>query len=123
MTHLYNQDATSAWHTYQDAMNVEEFSNSDEAFAADALFAEYRLVTLVLFSLYAVTDSTACRGGTVDTVRKYVKEKQVFRHLDNQVSRLALKLPTGQFDKMSALVQQAMGGGRDEEEEQEDDVM
>lgn len=42
--HLYNQDGTSAWGAFQDAMNVEVFTNSDEAFLADALFTAYRWV-------------------------------------------------------------------------------
>jgi len=38
---LYAQDAAEAWRVFQDAMGVDAFSNSDEAFAADALFLAY----------------------------------------------------------------------------------
>ena len=53
--------------TPQDALNVDAFSSSDEAFAADALFLAYK-------------------SGQEDSVRKLIKDKSIFKNLDNQVS-------------------------------------
>jgi hypothetical protein len=47
--HLYNGDAAMAWQTFQDALDVEVFSNSDEAFVADALFMAYRFEELIFW--------------------------------------------------------------------------
>ena len=61
-----NQDAELSWQTFQDCMEVEVFSGCDEAFVADALFSAYR-------------------SGSEEAVRKLVKDKSAFKHLDNQV--------------------------------------
>ena len=42
MTWLWAGDAEKAWLTFQDAMGVEAFAHTEEAFAADALFEAYR---------------------------------------------------------------------------------
>lgn len=41
VTWLYAGDAKMAWQTYQDAMEVEVFGSSQEAYAVDALFEAY----------------------------------------------------------------------------------
>lgn len=84
---LYAEQASSAWATYQDALGVDAFMSSDEAFAADALFDAYR---------------TADPGVVAETV----KRNQVFVHLDNQLARLAKKLPQGDLAAQAA----ALGG-------------
>lgn len=58
-------------------------------------------------------------------MKKVVNDKQGFRHLDNQVARLALKLPTGKFEVVSKDVAVAMGQQveADEGEDEEEDVM
>ncbi|KAG2489134.1 hypothetical protein HYH03_012360 [Edaphochlamys debaryana] len=75
VTWLWAGDAEKAWATYQDAMAVETFANTEEAFAADALFEAYR---------------------TQDTPRimDLVKSKPFFKQLDHQVAKLALRLPS-----------------------------
>ncbi|GAX79007.1 hypothetical protein CEUSTIGMA_g6447.t1 [Chlamydomonas eustigma] len=99
--HLHNQDAALAWQTFQDALDVEVFSSSDEAFVADALFMAYR-------------------SGSEAEIKRVVKEKSVFKQLDNQVARVAMKLPSSNFSKMAEEIDQLMGG---EGEDEEEDVM
>lgn len=78
---LYGQDAKQAWMTYQDALEVETFASSDEAFAAEALFDAYRT-------------------GDPEAVVKLVKKNQTLSNLDNQIARLCKKLPTGDVAKL-----------------------
>jgi hypothetical protein len=44
VTHLYAREAKAAWLLFQDALAVDCFVSSEEAFAADALFEAYRCV-------------------------------------------------------------------------------
>jgi gamma-soluble NSF attachment protein len=85
---LYAENAKQAWLTYQDALAVDAFISSDEAFAADALLAAYR-----------TGDETA--------VASTVKSNPVFNYLDNQVARLAKRLPKGDVRTMGP----GLGGG------------
>ncbi len=50
----------------QDAMGVDDFANSDEAFASDALFESYR-------------------SGDPAEVKRCIETHQIFLELDNQV--------------------------------------
>ncbi|KAK9815390.1 hypothetical protein WJX72_002807 [[Myrmecia] bisecta] len=86
---LYAQDASQAWATYQDALGVDNFTSCEEAFAADALFDAYKT-------------------GDAEEVRKVLAAKHIFKDLDNQVARLALKLPVGDVVSMAAV----LGGGK-----------
>lgn len=79
---LHAGKAKDAWVTYQDALGVENFSSSDEAFAADSLFDAYR-------------------SGEAAVIQETVKRNAVFTNLDNQVARLARKLPQGDVAVMS----------------------
>lgn len=86
---LYAGKANDAWITYQDALAVDTFTSSDEAFAADALFDAYR-------------------SGEAAAIQGTIKHSPVFTNLDNQVARLARKLPQGDLAIMAA----QLGGGR-----------
>lgn len=79
---LYAGKANDAWVTYQDALGVDEFARSDEAFAADALFDAYR-------------------SGEAAVIHETVKRNVVFTNLDNQLARLARQLPQGELAVMS----------------------
>jgi hypothetical protein len=50
--------------------------------------------------------------------------KASFKQLDNQVARLAVKLPNGDLDQQSRAVASCMGGGTGlvEDEEDEDEL-
>ncbi|GLC36329.1 hypothetical protein PLESTB_000773500 [Pleodorina starrii] len=74
VTWLWAGDAEAAWSTFQDAMAVESFANSEEAFAADALFEAYRR-----------KDEAA--------ISSLVKSKALYKQLDHHVARLAVRLP------------------------------
>jgi hypothetical protein len=76
VVYLYAQDAKQAWQVFQDCLEVANFVSCEEAFAADALFLAYK-------------------SGSADAVRKVVSDKYAFKNLDNQVARLAAKLPQG----------------------------
>ena len=67
----------------QDAMEVEVFSSSDEAFAAEALFQAYR-------------------SGDAEEVKRCVAQTGAFLELDNQVVRLAKRLPQGDVAHMAS---------------------
>ncbi|KAK9835464.1 hypothetical protein WJX74_000594 [Apatococcus lobatus] len=73
---LYAQDTLQAFNVYQDALGVSNFSSSDEAFVAEALFEAYR-------------------SQDAEEVKRVVKAKHVLSDLDNAVARLARQLPTG----------------------------
>ncbi|KAI8471813.1 MAG: hypothetical protein J3K34DRAFT_415829 [Monoraphidium minutum] len=89
---LYAQNAREAWQVFQDAMHVDAFASSDEAFAADALFSAYA-------------------AGDAGTVRTLVQSKPAFRQLDASVGRLAVKLPVGDLAPQAAQISDLMGGG------------
>ncbi|PNW80293.1 hypothetical protein CHLRE_08g385700v5 [Chlamydomonas reinhardtii] len=74
VTWLWAGDAEKAWLTFQDAMGVEAFAHTEEAFAADALFEAYR-------------------NNDADAVQALVKSKSQFKHMDHCVAKLALRLP------------------------------
>ncbi|KAJ9532770.1 hypothetical protein QJQ45_010880 [Haematococcus lacustris] len=103
VTHLFAKEAREAWMVFQDALAIDAFVSSEEAFAADALFSAYR-------------------SGEEDEVQRVVKSKSVFKQLENQVARLAMKLPQGRMDKLSRRLNRAMGSpeeeGRGEGEEE-----
>ncbi|KAI3428586.1 hypothetical protein D9Q98_007408 [Chlorella vulgaris] len=80
---LFAGKAKDAWATYQDALGVDAFMSSDEAFAADALFDAYR-------------------SGDSAAIQATVKRSAVFSNLDNQVARLARKLPQGELGVQAA---------------------
>ncbi len=42
VTHLYAKEPKAAWRLFQDALLIDCFVASEEAFAADALFQAYR---------------------------------------------------------------------------------
>lgn len=101
---LYAGDAAQAWAAYQDALSVEDFASSDEAFAADELLAAYRSA-----------DSEAIAAA--------LKRHHSFIHLDNQVAKLAKKLPAPGTDvgHMAAQLGRAgVGAGGMAAEEEED---
>ncbi|GIL76647.1 hypothetical protein Vretimale_8842 [Volvox reticuliferus] len=75
VTWLWAGDAEAAWSTFQDAMAVDSFANSNEAFAADALFEAYR-------------------SKNEEAISSLVKSKAIFKQLDHQVARLATRLPS-----------------------------
>ncbi len=43
-------------------------------------------------------------------VKAVLSTKSVFKHLDSQVARLALKLPTGDMEQLARQVEALMGG-------------
>jgi hypothetical protein len=85
-------DGAAAWATYQDALGVDAFRSSDEAFAADALVEAYR-----------GADAAAA-------VPAAVKQHPAFLHVDNFIARLAKKLPEGGAEG-AARVAAGLGGG------------
>ncbi|GBF87878.1 gamma-soluble NSF attachment protein [Raphidocelis subcapitata] len=92
---LYAGDAREAWQArvvFQDALAVDAFSGSEEAFAADALFLAYA-------------------GGAADAVRGVVQSKAPFRQLDTALGRLAAKLPVGDFEPQARAAKDLVGGG------------
>ncbi|BDA50046.1 probable gamma-soluble NSF attachment protein [Coccomyxa sp. Obi] len=80
---LFAENASEAWAVYQDAMGVDSFASSDGAFAAEALFDAYR-------------------SGDAEEVRKCIQTHSAFMELDNQIVRLAKKLPQGDVRQMAA---------------------
>jgi len=96
---LFAADASQAWLTYQDALAVSEFSSSDEAFAAEALFEAYK-------------------SADAEAVAAAVKSHSAFSHLDNCNARLARRLPQGDVVAMAtALGGSGAGGGGEPAEE------
>eukprot|EP00195_Chlamydomonas_chlamydogama_P008641 CAMPEP_0202893498 /NCGR_PEP_ID=MMETSP1392-20130828/3070_1 /ASSEMBLY_ACC=CAM_ASM_000868 /TAXON_ID=225041 /ORGANISM="Chlamydomonas chlamydogama, Strain SAG 11-48b" /LENGTH=310 /DNA_ID=CAMNT_0049577851 /DNA_START=30 /DNA_END=962 /DNA_ORIENTATION=- len=96
---LYGQDAAAAWHAFQDFMSVDAFMSSEEAFAADALFVAYR-------------------SQSPEEVKRVVESKaSLFKALDNQVARLAVRLPTGDVEKLGEDIHHLMGGEEAEGDE------
>lgn len=91
---LYAEDGSNAWQSYQDALCVDEFSSSDQAFAAEALIQAYRSISTE--SIDAVISSHSC-----------------FRHLDNSIARLAKLLPKTDIAKtaqsMGAVIGESTG--------------
>lgn len=83
VTWLHGGNGAQAWVVYQDALTVDAFMTSDEAFAAEALLS-------------------ACRVGDAEAVAAAVKKHHVFLHLDNQVAKLAKKLPQAELAKLAA---------------------
>ncbi len=50
--------------------------------------------------------------------------KSVFKQLDSQVARLAIKLPQGKMKRMQRKLEEVMGADEEEEEEgEEEDVL
>jgi len=102
---LYAGDATQAWAAYQDALSVDEFASSDEAFAADELLAAYR-------------------AADAEAIAAALKRHHAFTHLDNQVAKLAKKLPAPGTNVGQMAGQLGGGGGgfggKAAEEEEED---
>lgn len=115
---------------------MEVFSNCEEAFAADALFLAYRCVQggvsafAVAHALLRGSSAFCCptnpcrtlnlRSGDEDEVKAFVKSKTLFKQLDNQVARLAVKLPTGKMSRMARKVEEVMGAEEAEGEEGEE---
>lgn len=71
---LASGDASQGWSTYQDALRINAFASSDEAFAADALFEAYRTAS-------------------VEVIQGAVRGHRCFLNLENQLARLAKGLP------------------------------
>ncbi|EFJ44524.1 hypothetical protein VOLCADRAFT_95241 [Volvox carteri f. nagariensis] len=103
VTWLWAGDAEAAWATFQDAMHVESFESSEEAFAADALFEVYRL-----------NDEAA--------ITSLVKSRPIFKQLDSQVARLAVRLPSpgSKIRRMARKLKRLMADPEDEEGEEEE---
>lgn len=95
---LYAQQPKEAWQSFQDTMGVDAYTNSDEAFAADALFSAYA-------------------GGSAEQVKAVVQNKPSFKQLDTAIGRLALKLPVGDLEPQARQVKDLMGGGDGQEHE------
>lgn len=87
---LYSGNATETWATYQDALGVDCFNVSSEALVAESLFDAYR-----------AADEAA--------IKKLILSKPIFTELDNQVSKLARKLPVGDVKAMAAQLGGAQG--------------
>lgn len=106
---LYAQDAKQAWQVFQDVMEVGNFSGSEEAFAADALFMAYK-------------------SGSISAVKKVLSDKSCFKYLDNQLARLGQKLPQGDLAEQAKVMAAVMGGeasfssNADGEEDEEEDI-
>mmetsp|Transcript_17378 Transcript_17378/g.29773 ORF Transcript_17378/g.29773 Transcript_17378/m.29773 type:complete len:336 (+) Transcript_17378:26-1033(+) len=100
VTHLYAKEAKAAWMLFQDALAIDVFVSSEEAFTADALFSAYK-------------------SGDEELVRQVVKKKSIFKELDNQVARLAVKLPPGRIEKMARRLRKVMGTSEYEEEDEQ----
>eukprot|EP00879_Flechtneria_rotunda_P005030 GHRR01005306.1.p1 GENE.GHRR01005306.1~~GHRR01005306.1.p1 ORF type:complete len:315 (+),score=87.96 GHRR01005306.1:217-1161(+) len=104
---LYAGEPKQAWQVFQDVLGVESFTKSDDAFAADALFMAYQT-------------------GEAAKVQAVVQSKAAFKQLDNQLARLAVKLPQGDLAEQSRVLG-AMMGGRDpsktEEQEEEEELL
>ncbi|WIA40993.1 hypothetical protein OEZ86_004636 [Tetradesmus obliquus] len=96
---LFAGNGQQAWQVFQDVLGIEAFTKSDEAFAADALFLAYQ-------------------SGSAEKVQAVVQAKQSFKQLDNQLARLAVKLPQGDLAGQ-ARVLAAVQGGRDPNKTQE----
>jgi gamma-soluble NSF attachment protein len=73
---LARGDVSQGWSIYQDALGIDAFSRSDEAFAADSLFEAYRTAS-------------------VEAIQGAVKGHRCFLNLENQLARLAKGLPNG----------------------------
>ncbi|MEW5302345.1 MAG: hypothetical protein WDW36_005142 [Sanguina aurantia] len=98
VTWLYAEQGRDAWQTFQDCMQVESFCSCDEAFAADALLQQFR-------------------SGTAESIKQVVASKACFRNLDNQVGKLAVRLPVGKLEKTQKELRGAMGPGSDDGDE------
>ncbi|CAL5222070.1 g4371 [Coccomyxa viridis] len=83
ITWLYAQDGAQALSTLQDALEVPTFSGSEEAQVAEGLIDAYR-------------------KGDAEVVRQFVASHSIFLELDNQVVRLARKLPQGDVKVLAA---------------------
>ncbi|GFR45409.1 hypothetical protein Agub_g6785 [Astrephomene gubernaculifera] len=97
---LWAGDAERAWHTFQDAMAVEAFASSEEAFAADALFEAFRTAD-------------------VATITAAVSSRSHFKQLDHQIARLATRLPAphARLRRMARKLNRLMVDPDPEEEE------
>lgn len=84
---LYAENGKNAWDTYQDALGVNEFASSDQAFAAEDLITAYR--TQSLEAIQSALTSHSC-----------------FKHLDNCLAKLTRMLDTTDIKKAS----QGLGG-------------
>ncbi|KAF8062746.1 hypothetical protein HT031_004076 [Scenedesmus sp. PABB004] len=101
---LHAGEPRQAWQVFQDVLGVEAFSKSEEAFAADALFLAYA-------------------AGDAERVRGVV---QCFKALDNQVARLAVRLPAGDLAAHARAVSAVMGGrdpDKSAEQEEEEELL
>lgn len=99
---LYAANIKQAWQVFQDCLDISNFVSSQEAFAADALMLAYRM-------------------GSADAIQKVIEEKHVFKHLDNQLARLARKLPTGTLSSLSEQIDVLMGGGKAEDKNSDEE--
>ncbi|PNH04847.1 hypothetical protein TSOC_008997 [Tetrabaena socialis] len=83
-------------------MGVEAFAHTEEAFAADALFEAYR-------------------NNDEEGIASIVKSKQLFKHLDHQVARLATRLPSpaSRVRRMARKLRKLMAQEEEDEEGEE----
>jgi len=82
---LYAECGEEAWKTYQDALGVNEFISSDQAFAADALISAFHAA------------DNGIGGCVIDEV---IRGNSCFRFLDTCIGRLAKKLSTTNIQKV-----------------------
>ncbi|KAF6259209.1 gamma-soluble NSF attachment protein-like protein [Scenedesmus sp. NREL 46B-D3] len=104
---LHAGDAQQAWQVFQDVLGINNFTKSDEAFAADALFLAYQ-------------------SGSAEKVQTVVQGKQSFKQLDNQLARLAVKLPQGDLAGQARALAAAQGGrdpNKSEEQHEEEELL
>ncbi|CAG9465573.1 unnamed protein product [Pedinophyceae sp. YPF-701] len=87
---LHSGDVAEAWQMYQNAMTVDDFARSDEAFAADDLFQAYA-------------------SGDAGRIKGVVKDKMCFQYIETAAARLARQLPQGDLPSMAAFAANALG--------------
>mmetsp|Transcript_14044 Transcript_14044/g.24630 ORF Transcript_14044/g.24630 Transcript_14044/m.24630 type:complete len:324 (-) Transcript_14044:140-1111(-) len=102
VTWLHAGNASQAWQTFQDAMEVDVFANSKEAFAADELFQLYR-------------------NQDEEGISAFVRKKGEFKSLDNKIAKIAMQLPSplGKLKRMARQLEKILGAAEREEEEKE----
>lgn len=104
---LYAGEPKQAWQVFQDVLGIENFTKSEEAFAADALFLAYQ-------------------SGDAASIQKTVQAKGCFKHMDTQLARLAVKLPQGDLSQQARVVAAVMGGrdpNKTDEQEEEEELL
>jgi len=92
---LYQGDVRAAWEAYQNAMTVDDFAKSDEAFATDDLFQAYAY-------------------GHPEGILELVKAKVCFQYMETAVAQLARKLPCGNFPEQARFVADQLGVGAED---------